>query len=123
LTQAIGELDPAGLLAVLDLAQAMVRDLDGRITYWTSGMERLYGWPAQQAVGRISHELLATQFPRRRGEIEADLLRDGQWHGELRHTARDGRAIRVASHWALQRNGAGRPASAVEVNTEKLLLL
>jgi hypothetical protein len=121
-TEAMGRQPDVAGIACVSLNETAAEKLVG-LTHWTGGMERLYGWPAQQAVGRMSHELLATQFPQRRGEIEADLLRDGQWHGELRHTARDRRAIRVASHWALQRNGAGRPASVVEVNTEKLLLL
>lgn len=109
--------DP-GLLQVLDLAQAMVRDLDGRITHWTSGAERLYGWPRQEAVGRVAHELLATEFPIPLGDIQAQLLREGQWHGELRHRTRDGRMIHAASHWALQRGTQGRPDAVVEVNND-----
>jgi PAS domain-containing protein len=46
--------DSGGLSAILDLAQVMVRDLDGRITAWSSGSERLYGWSLSEAVGQIS---------------------------------------------------------------------
>ena len=118
MTTPFKERDPASLLAVLDLAQAMVRDLDGRIIHWTTGAERLYGWTAQEAIGRISHELLATVFPKPRAEIEAELLASGQWHGELQHRTRRGQTIRVVSHWALQRNAAGQPAAIAEVNTD-----
>jgi PAS domain-containing protein len=52
----------------------MVRDFDGRIVHWAAGAERLYGWSAQEAIGRISHKLLATEFPKPRAEIEAALL-------------------------------------------------
>ena len=66
----------------------------------------------------MAHELLATRFPVPREEIEATLLRDAQWHGELRHRTRDGRIIHVASHWALQRTARGQPEAVAEVNND-----
>ena len=44
----------------LDLVPVMVRKLDGEILLWGRGLEALYGWPVEEAVGHISHELLAT---------------------------------------------------------------
>ena len=49
--------------AGLGLAQVMTRGFPGEIRYWSRGMERLYGFSAAEAVGRISHELLRTEFP------------------------------------------------------------
>ena len=106
------------LLELLELAQAMVRDLDGRITHWTRGAEHLYGWTRQEAMGRIAHEMLATEFPEPLDQIQAQLLRDSQWHGELRHRTQDGRIIRVASHWALRRTADGQPDAVAEVNND-----
>lgn len=117
MTASTEPIDP-GLLRLLDLAQAMVRGLDGRITHWTSGAERLYGWSRQEAVGQIAHELLATEFPMPLDDIQAQLLRDGHWHGELRHRTRDGRVIHVASHWALQRGAPGQPDAVAEINND-----
>ena len=48
---------------ILNLAQVMVRDTKGRIEVWSGGSERLYGYTQEEAVGRISHELLQTRFP------------------------------------------------------------
>jgi len=45
------------------LAPGMLRAADGRITFWGEGAERLYGYPAAAALGRISHDLLHTKFP------------------------------------------------------------
>ncbi|HET8997447.1 MAG TPA: PAS domain S-box protein [Acetobacteraceae bacterium] len=117
MTSATESLDP-NLLPLLDLAQAMVRDLDGRITHWTSGAEHLYGWSRQEAVGQIAHDLLATEFPVPLDEIQASLLRESQWHGELRHRTREGRTIQVASHWTLRRGTGGQPDSVAEVNND-----
>jgi len=101
-----------------DLTHAMVRDLDGRICFWSSIMEHLYGWSRAEAVGRISHDLLRTEFPMNLDEINAELASKGYWLGELRHRARDGRTITVSSRWVLDRDEAGKAAWVIEVNND-----
>ena len=51
--------------SLLDLTHdaIVVRNMDGIITYWNAGAEQLFGWTAEQAVGRNSTELLRTRFP------------------------------------------------------------
>src|SRR6202007_2559161 len=39
-----------------------VRDMNDIITYWNRGAEELYGWRAEDAIGKRSHELLQTIF-------------------------------------------------------------
>lgn len=106
------------LLSVLDATQAMLRGMDGTILFWTSGIQRLYGWTSAEAVGRVSHELLQTVFPRPLEDIQAELIATGQWHGELTHRTRDGRVMRVATHWVMQRDGGGQISGIVETNTD-----
>ena len=115
-----GALSPSGkaFARAFDLAHAMVRELDGCICFWSSSMERLYGWSRAEALGRLSHDLLKTEFPKRLEDINAELLRVGYWDGELRHRGRDGRTIIVASHWALDQDQAGRPAWIIEINSD-----
>ena len=71
--------------------------LGGTITYWSRGAERLYGWTREEAIGRSSHDLLQTSAAAPMREIEALIEKDGQWSGELVHTARDGRKAVVES--------------------------
>jgi two-component system, cell cycle sensor histidine kinase and response regulator CckA len=106
------------LAKALDAAQALVRDLDGRITYWSSGATRLYGWSAQEAVDRVSHELLRTEFPAPLEEITQILLDRGQWEGELVHVAKDGRRLDVATQWILRGGTTDEPLAVIEVNTD-----
>ena len=68
--------------------------------------------------GQEAHKLLHTEFPQPRGELEAELFRQGQWQGELSHTRRDGRRIVVTSRWALQRDKEGKPAAILEINRD-----
>jgi PAS domain S-box-containing protein len=105
---------------LLDLTHdtILVRDMAGRIRFWNRGAEEMYGWTAEEAVGRINHELLRTQFPTSRGDVEAQLLRDGRWDGELAHTRRDGSQVASASRWALRRAADGQPHEVLEINTD-----
>jgi PAS domain S-box-containing protein len=103
---------------ILDLAQVMVRDTKGRIDVWSGGAGKLYGYTREEAVGRISHELLHTQFPEPLEQIEEHLERDGTWGGELVHRTRDGRLVITASVWVLHRVGHGKPSLVVESNAD-----
>jgi len=105
---------------LLDLTRdaVFVRDLDNVITYWNRGSEDLYGWKRQQAIGKISHELLKTVFPAPLDEITATLLRTAHWEGELLHTKRDGSKVTTASRWALQRGNDREPLATLETNND-----
>ncbi|BAY20646.1 multi-sensor hybrid histidine kinase [Calothrix sp. NIES-2100] len=105
---------------LLDLAHdtIMTRCVDGTITFWNQGAEGMYGWSATEATGQISHELLQTQFLRSQAEVEAELLSQGYWEGELVHVRRDGTPIIVASRWVLQRDEQGNPMKILEINND-----
>src|SRR5208337_3122711 len=104
--------------ALLELAHdaVIVRDLRGRVKYWSRGAEEIYGWKRSEAEGRITHELLTTRFPIPLHEIESIVLDKGKWQGELIHHTRKKKPIVVESHWALQRDGTGNPLAMIEIN-------
>jgi PAS domain S-box-containing protein len=91
-----------------------VRSLEGVITYWNYGAEKLYGWTAQQAIGKPTQELLRTVFPMPLERVQAELLRNGRWEGELTKTKADGTTVVVSSRWALQRDDQGEPVAILE---------
>ena len=95
-----------------------VMNMDGVIKYWNRGAEDRYGWKAEEAAGRVVHDLLKTVFPSRLEEIKADLLRTGRWEGELLHTRKDGTQLVAASRWALQRDQQGAPVAILETNND-----
>ena len=110
--------DQADVLAVLDATRAMVRDMDGTIRFWSAGAERLYGWPAGDAIGRVSHDLLHTIFPRPLDDIQQELIATGRWEGELIHRTRDGLTLRIATHWVVQHDATGQPDRVVEISAD-----
>ncbi|MEA3040461.1 MAG: two-component system, LuxR family, sensor kinase FixL [Sphingomonadales bacterium] len=109
--------EQAGLL---DLTHdtIFVRDMNDFITYWNRGAEELYGWGKAEAVGKTSHQLIQTIFPKPLEEIMAELLGTGRWEGELVHTKKDGARAIVGSRWSVRRDAWGRPAAILETNND-----
>ena len=106
--------------ALIDIATdaIFVRDLEGHIVFWSQGAERLYGWMAEEAIGRIACQLLKK---REMAELEIALrttVERGFWQGELTQSTKAGDDILVASRWTLVRDPSGRPQSLLEVNTD-----
>jgi len=76
---------------------------NGPIIFWNRGAERLYGFLRNEALGRVSHELLRTERPGGIHSFIDALEREGTWEGELAHTTLDGRKITVESRMVLVR--------------------
>jgi two-component system, LuxR family, sensor kinase FixL len=106
--------------ALLDLTHdtVLVRDGQGRLTFWNRGAEELYGWSAAEAMGQPTHKLLRTAFPAPLAVVEAELHRTGRWEGELTQSRRDDCRIVVASRWSLQRDAQARPVATLETNND-----
>ena len=62
--------------------------------------------------------MVRTVFPKPLAEINEELLRLGQWEGELQHQKKNGEAIWVASAWVLQNASEATAAFVVEVNND-----
>jgi PAS domain S-box-containing protein len=95
---------------LLDLSSEAIFawEFGGAIEYWNQGAETLYGYSREEAIGCISHELLATPFPGEKAAFLAELERDGQWHGELTHRTKDGRVLAVESRLKMVPQGNRR---------------
>ena len=95
-----------------------VRDMGFVITYWNLGSQELYGWTAEDAIGKQSHQLLQTVYPTPLDDVRAELMRTGRWEGELERTKADGTHVIVASRWSLQRDERQRPLTILETNND-----
>ncbi len=100
----------SSLADALDAAVVIIHDLDGRVLYWTTGCERLYGFARAEAVGRRLADLLETRYPCPRSEIIAALAERGAWQGELEQRARSGAVLTIASLWTRQKSAGGEIA-------------
>jgi PAS domain S-box-containing protein len=106
--------------ALLDIATdaIVVRDLDNAIQFWNKGAESIYGWQAQDAIGRNITELLSADVPLET-TLAAQMVREqNTWQGELHKLTKAGKAVIVESRWALVRDEAGNPRSILSVDTD-----
>ena len=110
------------LLDMVNVAAVMLREVDGTIHFWSDGCHRLYGYTAEQAIGRSSDELLQTVFPVSLADVDVTLLRDGAWSGELRHRTRDGVEVIVSASETLHDYADGSGRLVVETLTDVSLL-
>jgi PAS domain S-box-containing protein len=105
---------------LLDLSNdaIFVRDGGDHVTYWNKAATDLYGFTREEALGRITHELLQTQFPEQLEKINEQLHCDGRWNGELVHTRKDGTKVIVISRWVLDREAKGNVRCILESNND-----
>ena len=105
---------------LLDLSgeAILVRDEADRVMYWNQSASELYGYSREEALGRVTHELLQTEFPEPLERITEQLHRGGRWTGELIHKCKDGNQIMVISRWALDRDDRGNPKRVLETNND-----
>jgi PAS domain S-box-containing protein len=104
----------------LDQAQdaILVRDLEQKILFWNKGAEKIYGWAAEEAVGKNVKELLFKKPSAQFDEACNAVIREGEWQGEIRQIRRDGAEIVVESRWTLVRDEKSQPHSILVINTD-----
>ncbi len=104
---------------LLDIAHDAihVENLDSQIIYWNQGAERICGWSAAEAVGRIADELLLLDSIHSKEVLKA-LISKGEWNGETTKQTKDGRKIIVEVHRTLVRDEAGNPKSILAIDTD-----
>ena len=119
------ERDHAAIVAVLEellikgSAGVVATDLDGVITHWTAGAERLYGWSADEAIGRSVVELLAVPDDRPAAEANMESIRsDGSWEGEFDVLTKDGGIVPAYVRTTLIKDDAGRPVGLLGMSME-----
>jgi len=105
---------------VLDLIHeaVLLRDLEGRVLYWNKAAVRLYGWKADQALGRDAHQLLNTRQYQPMSSLEATLWRDKSWRGKLMRTSASGEELVVDARWSLRHDACGNPVAVLDVSRD-----
>ncbi len=95
-----------------------VRDLEHRLIYWNKGAQRLYGWTAEEIIGKHAERFLYKEESSNLIEAKKSVIEGGEWNGELRQITKDGEEIIVESRWTLMRDDEGKPVSILIINTD-----
>ena len=106
--------------ALLDKTQdaIMVRDLKNCVLYWNQTAERLYGWTAEEAIGRPVHELLLRNHLAHIPTAHAAAMKNGEWSGEVKVFTKTGKELTVHSRWTLLRDHDGKPRAFLVAHTD-----
>lgn len=106
--------------ALLDKATdaIMALNLEGEISFWNSGAERLYGWRNDEVVNKAHESCLYSKENAPAVNALSRTLRDGAWKGELAQITRDGAEILVESRWTLVHDRDNDPRAILIINTD-----
>ncbi|HST51762.1 MAG TPA: PAS domain S-box protein [Pyrinomonadaceae bacterium] len=94
-------------------------DLAGKIIYWNQHAEKLYGWSAEEAVGRDIVEITPAESSREQAaEIMSRLVAGETWSGEFDLRRRDGVAFPALVTDTPIHDEAGRLVGIVGVSAD-----
>src|SRR3954452_12128286 len=101
------------------MADAVLRaDVDYRVTLWTPAAERLYGYSAEEAMGRPAREMATYENDTSRARLEAALDRDGIAHVEFRARTKSGAWRDVELIATAVQDEAGAPAGFLGIHRD-----
>lgn len=105
--------------SLLDRAQdaIIVRDLNHAITFWNKSAERLYGWTAEEVLGRSVRDFLHRDSSVY-DQAYADTLESGEWAGEMIKIDKRGHELTIEGRWTLVCDESGDPRSIFMINTD-----
>ncbi|MEB0134757.1 EAL domain-containing protein [Actimicrobium sp. CCC2.4] len=105
-------------VSLLDKAHdaIIVRDTDQRVQFWNAGAQRLYGWSAAEARGKVLPESLLAPSDIER--IQSQLRDSGEWIGTLHQRRKDGSVVLVEGHWSMARDSNKQPKSLLAIDTD-----
>lgn len=96
----------------------IVRDFADRIIFWNLQAEKIYGWPADEVVGKEMAKVIPCADANLLTSAEQAVLDHGDWVGELEQKTRSGQTITTESRWTLVRNDDSGSLTVLIVNTD-----
>ena len=96
----------------------ILRDLSNNILLWNNSAEKIYGWQAEEAIGKNANELLFRELPQQYEKIYQTVLEHHSWQGELHKTTKSGKDIIVESRWTLVQDEHQQAKSILVVDTD-----
>jgi two-component system cell cycle sensor histidine kinase/response regulator CckA len=96
----------------------LMRDLEGRVLFWSRGAEQIYGWRADEAIGQSVDQLLRPEPIHSLQTAWQRVISRGDWQGELTKCAKNGEKRLIESRWTLVRDADGNPRAVLSVDTD-----
>ncbi|MDB6095054.1 MAG: signal transduction histidine kinase, nitrogen specific, NtrB [Verrucomicrobia bacterium] len=94
----------------------VIGDLEGRIIYWNTGAERIFGWTTIEVMGRTVAELWSDPEESLQLRESDDALRaKGEWQGEIRLRRKVGNPLYVEMRRSVVFDSEGRPTAQLSL--------
>ena len=94
-------------------------DTEYNILSWNRAAEALYGWRADEVLGRPMGEVARPEYPFvPRETVIKEFLEKGIWRGQVVHRRRDDAAMHILSTVSQIKDSAGNLVGAVAVNRD-----
>lgn len=108
----------SGIASFFDMCRdaVVVTDDGGTVLYWNHAAEELYGWAAQDVIGRDVSSFLQADVDGLQADSHARLSEAGRWSGEAVRRRRDGSRLTVMSRVSARRNAAGRITAILDTS-------
>jgi len=107
--------------ALIDLTTdaIVVLDTNGRVNFWNSGAEKVFGTTAEEACGRPLAALISTGDSARLDKALTEARLTGEWRGDLLAIRPNGDNVIAHSHWILLRHADGTERGILTVSTDQ----
>ena len=110
--------DQASILAHVNDA-VIIANKDLIITGWNSAAEQMYGWKADEVIGRVGDDFLRTEFfNTTRAEVIQSLKETGEFLAEVTQLHKNGSRLYVDARTVVVRAENGDIGSLVSVNRD-----
>jgi len=94
-------------------------DENYQITYWNPAAETLFGWSAEETIGKFGPDVTKTDFPGVDGDkIRRSIREIGLWHGEVTQIKKDGTRFPCEISSLLLQDEKGNVIGYVSINRD-----
>ena len=97
------------------------KDLDGKILLWNEGARRMYGYEAEEVVGKANSSILHTPEDialNRPREMMQAALQNGKWEGVIPRVRKDKRLLRARVVITPRRDAEGKPVGFLLISKD-----
>lgn len=94
-------------------------DLDFKIRSWNPAAELIYGWQADEVIGKPVEEIVQSDYSDTPREVIIEQFhRAGSWRGETIHQRKDGSTVHLLASTSYITDSAGNRTGVVSVNRD-----
>lgn len=94
-------------------------DLNFHVQSWNKAAETIYGWSADETIGKLLSDMIPTRYSDDQIEaIRKVFSQEGHWEGEVIQRRKDGTPVHIHNSGTLLKDSTGQPVGAVAINRD-----